>query len=102
MTGRAPALLGAFDPTHRRLRITALARRAGLPSSTTHRLAAELVAWGGAAPRRQRLVQHRVAAVGAGRAGVPGVESPRGGDAVPEGPARGGGAPRAAGGTGAR
>lgn len=46
VTGRVLALLGAFDPAHRRLRVTDLARRTGLPGSTAHRLAAELVAWG--------------------------------------------------------
>lgn len=39
---RALALLGAFDERHRALTLTALARRAGLPLSTAHRLLAEL------------------------------------------------------------
>ena len=46
VTSRALALLGAFDGEHRRLTLTALAERAGLPLPTAHRLAAELVAWG--------------------------------------------------------
>jgi DNA-binding IclR family transcriptional regulator len=43
---RALALLGAFDPTHRRLSLSDLSRRAGMPLSTTRRLAERLVAWG--------------------------------------------------------
>ncbi|MBA3783008.1 IclR family transcriptional regulator [Nocardioides sp. InS609-2] len=46
VTSRALALLGAFDEDHRRLTLTELADRAGLPVPTAHRLAAELVAWG--------------------------------------------------------
>ena len=46
VTGRALALLGAFDADHRRLGLTELAGRAGLPVPTAHRLVAELVAWG--------------------------------------------------------
>ena len=46
VTGRALALLGAFDEQHRRLGLSDLARRAGLPVSTAHRLVAELEAWG--------------------------------------------------------
>ena len=51
VTSRALALLGAFDDAHPRLSLTDLARRAGLPLSTTHRLVAELVAWDGLARR---------------------------------------------------
>ena len=39
-------LLGAFDESHRSLSLSALARRAGLPLATAHRLCAELVAVG--------------------------------------------------------
>ena len=46
VTSRALALLGAFDEQHRRLTLTELAQRAGLPVPTTHRLVGELVAWG--------------------------------------------------------
>ncbi|HEU5455100.1 MAG TPA: helix-turn-helix domain-containing protein, partial [Nocardioides sp.] len=46
VTSRALALVGAFDEDHRRLTLTALAARAGLPVPTAHRLAAELVTWG--------------------------------------------------------
>lgn len=46
MTSRALALLGAFDPGHRRLGLTELARRADLPVPTAHRLLGELEAWG--------------------------------------------------------
>lgn len=46
VTSRALALLGAFDDEHRRLTLTVLADRAGLPVPTAHRLVAELVSWG--------------------------------------------------------
>ena len=46
VTSRALALLGAFDERHRRLTLTELASRSGLPVPTAHRLVAELVAWG--------------------------------------------------------
>ncbi|MFC6087963.1 IclR family transcriptional regulator [Saccharothrix lopnurensis] len=45
VTGRALALLAAFDAEHPRLTITELARRAHLPLATAHRLAAELTSW---------------------------------------------------------
>jgi DNA-binding IclR family transcriptional regulator len=43
---RAQALLGAFDSRHQRLNLSALARRAALPKSTTHRLINRLVELG--------------------------------------------------------
>jgi DNA-binding IclR family transcriptional regulator len=46
VTSRALAILGAFDEQHRRLTLTELAERSGLPVPTTHRLVGELVAWG--------------------------------------------------------
>jgi DNA-binding IclR family transcriptional regulator len=46
VTSRALALVGAFDDEHRRLSLTELAERAGLPLPTAHRLVAELVGWG--------------------------------------------------------
>ncbi|MCW2794819.1 IclR family transcriptional regulator [Nocardioides sp.] len=46
VTSRALSLVGAFDEDHRRLTLTELADRAGLPVPTAHRLVAELVAWG--------------------------------------------------------
>jgi DNA-binding IclR family transcriptional regulator len=44
---KALALLDAFSANHPELSLTELARRAGLPISTTYRLASELVTWGG-------------------------------------------------------
>jgi DNA-binding IclR family transcriptional regulator len=46
VTSRALALLAAFDADHRRLTLSALAGRAGLPLPTAHRLVGDLVAWG--------------------------------------------------------
>ena len=46
VTSRALSLVGAFDEEHRRLTLTELATRAGLPLPTAHRLVSELVAWG--------------------------------------------------------
>jgi DNA-binding IclR family transcriptional regulator len=46
VTSRALALLAAFDEEHRRLTLSELAERAGLPLPTAHRLVAELVEWG--------------------------------------------------------
>lgn len=46
VTARALSLIAAFDEQHRRLTLTELAARAGLPRPTAHRLLGELVAWG--------------------------------------------------------
>ncbi len=46
VTGRALALLAAFDEEHRRLTLTELAERAALPLPTAHRLVGELTEWG--------------------------------------------------------
>lgn len=46
VTARALSLLTAFDENHRRLGLTEMARRAGLPLATAHRLVGELVAFG--------------------------------------------------------
>lgn len=46
VAGRVLALLAAFDGAHRRLRISDLARRSGIPVGTAHRLVGELEAWG--------------------------------------------------------
>lgn len=43
---RALGLLGAFDPAHRRLTLSELSRRSGLPLSTARRQAERLVVWG--------------------------------------------------------
>jgi DNA-binding IclR family transcriptional regulator len=45
--GRVLALLDAFDADHTALTLSELARRAGMPLSTAHRLSTELLAWGG-------------------------------------------------------
>jgi DNA-binding IclR family transcriptional regulator len=47
VTSRALALLGTFDSEHSVQNLSSMARRAGLPVATAHRLAGELVAWGG-------------------------------------------------------
>jgi DNA-binding IclR family transcriptional regulator len=46
VTSRALNVLGAFDAEHRRLTLSELARRAGLPLATAHRLIGELREWG--------------------------------------------------------
>ncbi len=46
VTSRVLALLGAFDTDHRALSLSELARRAGLPLTTAHRLVGELVEGG--------------------------------------------------------
>ncbi|GBE64751.1 hypothetical protein MFM001_12130 [Mycobacterium sp. MFM001] len=46
VTARVLALLAAFDSMHRRMRLSELARRAGIPVGTAHRLVGELEAWG--------------------------------------------------------
>ena len=43
---RAAAILGAFDATHRELRLAALVTRCGLPRSTTHRTADRMIRLG--------------------------------------------------------
>jgi DNA-binding IclR family transcriptional regulator len=45
-TSRVLAILGAFDPDHRELSLSELARRADLSLTTAHRVVAELSAWG--------------------------------------------------------
>jgi DNA-binding IclR family transcriptional regulator len=51
VTSRALDLLGAFDGEHRSLTLSALARRAGMPLATAHRLVGELHRWGALARR---------------------------------------------------
>lgn len=46
VSARLLSILGAFDDTHRRLSLSELSRRAGIPVATTHRLVGELVEWG--------------------------------------------------------
>lgn len=46
VTSRVLALIGSFDADHRQLTLTEIATRANLPKPTTHRLVAELEAWG--------------------------------------------------------
>ncbi|MBP2703949.1 IclR family transcriptional regulator [Microbispora sp. RL4-1S] len=57
VVARALQILGAFTADRRALTLSELSRRAGLPVSTVHRLAAELVAWG-ALERDQRGCYH--------------------------------------------
>ncbi|BBY27573.1 IclR family transcriptional regulator [Mycolicibacterium sediminis] len=49
VTSRVLALIGSFDADHRQLTLTEIAARADLPKPTTHRLLAELEAWGAVA-----------------------------------------------------
>lgn len=45
VTGRALAVLATFDPSHRRLSLSEMARRASLPVPTAYRLVRELEEW---------------------------------------------------------
>jgi DNA-binding IclR family transcriptional regulator len=45
VTSRVLALLAAFDHRHTQLTLSQLARRSGLPLTTTHRLVSELMDW---------------------------------------------------------
>lgn len=56
VTWRSLEVLGAFDAEHAQLTLSDLARRAGLPLATTHRLAAELVRWGALEKEGSRFV----------------------------------------------
>ena len=47
VASRLLTVLGAFDDEHRAMTLSQIARRAGLPLPTTHRLVAELATWGG-------------------------------------------------------
>jgi DNA-binding IclR family transcriptional regulator len=66
VTSRALAVLGAFDTRHRRLTLTAIAGRAGLPPATAHRLVGDLVAWGALArtPSGEYVIGRRLWDVG--------------------------------------
>jgi DNA-binding IclR family transcriptional regulator len=46
VTSRALGVLDAFDSSHPRLTLSEVAQRSGTPLTTSHRLLAELVAWG--------------------------------------------------------
>ena len=46
VTGRLFAVLDSFDPAHREQRLSDIARRAGLPLPTAHRLVRDLLDWG--------------------------------------------------------
>ena len=62
VASRVLALMGAFDERHRRLTLTELAARAGLPVPTAHRLVGELVGWGALArtPAGEYVVGRRI------------------------------------------
>lgn len=47
VASRLLAVLACFDAGHQRLALSQIARRAGLPPATAHRLVGELHAWGG-------------------------------------------------------
>jgi DNA-binding IclR family transcriptional regulator len=46
VAARLLAVLAAFDPDHRSLSLTELARRSDIPVTTAHRLTRELLTWG--------------------------------------------------------
>jgi DNA-binding IclR family transcriptional regulator len=46
VTSRVLSVLDVFDSSHRRLSLSQISRRAGLPLATAHRLVGELAAWG--------------------------------------------------------
>jgi DNA-binding IclR family transcriptional regulator len=62
VTSRALDILGAFDGENRSLSLTDLARRAGLPLATAHRLVGELHRWGALArePTGEYVIGRRI------------------------------------------
>src|SRR4051812_24082652 len=46
VTSRVLSVLAIFDGRHRRLSLSQISRRAGMPLATAHRLVGELAAWG--------------------------------------------------------
>jgi DNA-binding IclR family transcriptional regulator len=62
VTSRALDILGAFDGENRSLSLTDLARRAGLPLATAHRLVGELHRWGALArePNGEYVIGRRI------------------------------------------
>src|ERR1044072_948890 len=46
VTGRVLSVLDAFAGEHRRLTLSDISRRTGMPLATTHRLVGELLSWG--------------------------------------------------------
>jgi DNA-binding IclR family transcriptional regulator len=46
VTSRVLAILGAFEPGHRELTLSEIARRSGLSLTTAHRVVTELAVWG--------------------------------------------------------
>ncbi|WP_433795292.1 IclR family transcriptional regulator [Actinoplanes sp. CA-252034] len=62
VTSRALDILGAFDGDNRSLSLTDLARRAGLPLATAHRLVGELHRWGALArePSGEYVIGRRI------------------------------------------
>jgi len=64
VTSRALEVLGAFDTDHRRLTLSEVAARAGIPLTTTHRLVKELVTWGALARRDDGTYVRGVSTVG--------------------------------------
>jgi DNA-binding IclR family transcriptional regulator len=65
-TSRVLALLGAFDPGHRELTLSELARRSDLSLTTAHRVVSELATWGALTrlPTGQYVVGRRLWDVG--------------------------------------
>ena len=70
VTSKVTSILDAFRSSEQQLSLAEISARTGMPLSTTHRLANELVRWGGLERVAARHVPRRDAALGDRLAGA--------------------------------